>query len=420
MRILKINLHTIIFFLLITIGSYAIADEYHYINMLIGDRASGLGGAYTALSDDTAGCYYNPAGIAFASANSLSASVNAVSISKKIYKEALIGTNGDTYDWEQEFSSLLPNYFGILKKVGPGMLGLSYAVPDAINRRQKQIFSNIRSKYPSNPIDKYSLNMNDSDKTYLIGPSYAYSLSDSLSIGATLYVYYRDMEFIRNDLLEFDQGQHSFSNTYQTTKDWGYKPILGVIFEPIDKLALGLSISKIFITSSSDDLQYIARSSVDNSDPDDILFFPDLHLSSFDDDDFPLTASVGLAYFFSPKLLIAGDMAYYEGISGKESSFNFAIGTEYYFTDIYALRSGFYTDNANTSELSSNGVNQDEHVDIYGISLSLSRFSKNSSITLGFSYGIGNGEANVIQDSNAIYDVSIENISFYISSTYNY
>ncbi len=44
----------------------AAADELHYTNLLIGDRASGMGGAYTAVSDDATGLYYNPAGIAYA------------------------------------------------------------------------------------------------------------------------------------------------------------------------------------------------------------------------------------------------------------------------------------------------------------------------------------------------------------------
>ena len=55
------------------------ADENHYVNMLVGNRASGLGGAYTAVSDDPAGCFYNPAGIAFSPHLSISASVNAFS-----------------------------------------------------------------------------------------------------------------------------------------------------------------------------------------------------------------------------------------------------------------------------------------------------------------------------------------------------
>ena len=41
---------------------FAAADEDHYNNIIIGDRPAGMGGAYTAISDDPSGLYYNPAG----------------------------------------------------------------------------------------------------------------------------------------------------------------------------------------------------------------------------------------------------------------------------------------------------------------------------------------------------------------------
>ena len=59
------------------------ADENHYSNQLIGYRAAGLGGAYTAISDDPSGLYYNPAGIVYAQTSNLSASVNAFQCRRK-------------------------------------------------------------------------------------------------------------------------------------------------------------------------------------------------------------------------------------------------------------------------------------------------------------------------------------------------
>ena len=35
------------------------ADNAHYKNMLIGERAATMGGSYVAISDDSTGCYYN-------------------------------------------------------------------------------------------------------------------------------------------------------------------------------------------------------------------------------------------------------------------------------------------------------------------------------------------------------------------------
>ena len=82
----KITLYLIIITLLFTFcffhnnqlmaGGLSSVD-FNYINDHFGDRATGLGGAYTAISDDPSGAYYNPAGIVFAFDNQISLSVNS-------------------------------------------------------------------------------------------------------------------------------------------------------------------------------------------------------------------------------------------------------------------------------------------------------------------------------------------------------
>ncbi|HOS34133.1 MAG TPA: hypothetical protein PLO95_13180, partial [Spirochaetota bacterium] len=54
------------------------ADENHYINLFVGDRAAGLAGAYTAIADGPEGAFYNPAGLAYSSSKYFSLSVNAI------------------------------------------------------------------------------------------------------------------------------------------------------------------------------------------------------------------------------------------------------------------------------------------------------------------------------------------------------
>ena len=79
------------------------ADNAHYKNMLIGERAATMGGSYVAISDDSTGCYYNPAGIAYAVGDSLSGSGNMLHKMKTVYSEA-IGTE----DWVRESEALVP------------------------------------------------------------------------------------------------------------------------------------------------------------------------------------------------------------------------------------------------------------------------------------------------------------------------
>lgn len=402
-------------------ATMAFADDYHYVNLLVGNRASGLGGAYTALSDDPAGCFYNPAGISFASSDSLSASVNAFGTETKTYKDAMLTTNGGSKNWKQKSSSLLPNFFGVVKKIGPNAVGLSYAVTNSTLRRQDQSFSNIRSTLPNNAIERFEINIDDSDRTYLFGPSYAYRLLDNLSIGATLYVYYRDLKIIRNQLLLFEQGEHYFSNYYFTKVGWGLKPSLGVIWEPIDKLSVGLNLSKIYLSSNDTEDQLIQRDTtnqVDDFSNTDTISFKTSDSSKTGD--FPLETTLGLAYFASSSLLFSTDLRYYQDVKDREAVLNFALGTEYYFNEKWAVRGGFWSDFANTPKLSSNKVNQPEHIDLFGASVSLTYFQRQSSISLGCNYGFGDGEAQVVAGNSAIQDVEIGKMNLYLSAGYSF
>jgi long-chain fatty acid transport protein len=413
----------------ILLPSLVWADDFHYVNMLIGNRASGMGGAYTALSDDPAGCFYNPAGIAFVPHSSLSASVNAFAKSTKTYENALTNTDGRRLDWRKTSSSLLPNFFGLVRDVGGGKLGLSYAVTDSLDRRQKQTFHDIRSHDPANPIDTYAINLNNRDETYLFGPSYAHRLTEALSLGVTLYAYYRDKEIINNQLLTFSQGQHYWSNYYETQQDWGVRPMLGLVWEPWEKVALGASVSRVYILSSDKTHQTTLRDTVstgttevggqeiDFSDTDAIFFNSG---SSHDTDDFPYRTALGVAYFVSPRLLFTVDGVYHNAVDEKEAVWNFALGTEYYPWESVALRGGLFSDHANTAELSADKVNQMEHLDIYGASLSVSLFHHQSSVTLGTVYSRGEGEAQAVADSTVRQDVTIENLNFYLSASYRF
>ena len=395
------------------------ADDYHYRNLLVGSRATGLGGAYTALADDTAGCYYNPAGIALAPGTSISASMNAYQKSIKTYKGALQDTSGNKLDWEQDSSSLLPNFFGVVKKVGVGMLGLSYAVPDSIQRRQDQTFYNVQSSYPANPVDQFIINIDDTDTTYLFGPSYGVRIMDNLSIGATVYVYYRDKQIIRNQVLLFHNGEHYWSNYYDTQNDWGYRPMVGLIWEPLEKLSLGLTFAKTYVASSDRRQQELMRDTTDPAFADTDALRLSTTLSD-ETNDFPLTTTLGAAYFVSPRMLFAADVAYYEAVGDKEAVWNLSVGTEYYVTDNLALSVGLFTDMANTPELNPNMIYQPEHVDIYGLNMSVSFFHGHSSITVGGAYGYGRGDAQVVSRSTTIQDVDINNYALSLAAAYSF
>ena len=66
------------FLLVLSLFSLPVYASFaNYNSVLIGERAAGMGGAFTALSNDPAGCsFYNPATLTRMKGNKLSASVN--------------------------------------------------------------------------------------------------------------------------------------------------------------------------------------------------------------------------------------------------------------------------------------------------------------------------------------------------------
>ena len=229
--------------------------------MLIGERATGLGGAYTAIADDPSGLYYNPAGIVYSLGSKLSGSMNAFYHIKKRYEKAL-GNN----DWERSCATLLPNFFGVIQPISEGKFGFSYAVTDAMIEDQDQTFSNILiniesiedPNYPKPARSDMVINFNNEDRTYNFGPSYAWKASKNLAVGTTLYIHNRRKQKILNQYFTLKDGdeRHLQENEYYELNEWGIKPIIGLMWSPeAMKYSFGATLSRTFLFDSKTQLQ---------------------------------------------------------------------------------------------------------------------------------------------------------------------
>lgn len=389
------------------------ADEYHYNNMLIGERAAGMGGAYTAISDDPSGLYYNPAGIVYFTGSSLSASANAFHISSTKYKGVLGGA-----DWERTSSSLLPNFFGIVQPLGKGKIGFSYAVTDSMLEDQDESFTNVPG------FDRYVINFNRHDNTYKFGPSYAVDLGKKLSVGMTLYYHQRDVKWILNQETKSGANE-TWNNSYYESYERGVNPVLGIMWTPTDKLSVGLTARKTMIFESATRAQSTSWKTGQTS-----ILNPSgrKDIESDSKREYPLSTTLGIAYFPSNAVLVSGDFSYYEktkdDFAEREAIWNAALGTEYYFNQSWAIRAGLFSNKANTPDIKSGDIDKEDHVDLYGGSLSMTHFTRQSSITLGGSYSTGSGKAQVVADldgkARQIQDVELSAATVFLAASYSY
>lgn len=407
------------------VSQQASADEDHYLNQLIGDRAAGMGGAYTAISDDPAGTYYNPAGIVYAQSRNLTASANTFSTNQKKYSAVL----GGQYDWTRESYSLLPNFFGIVQPLGRGYIGLSFAAPDLMIEDQDQQFNdNFPSSIAGIDVDSYTINIHKKDNTYKFGPSYALELNKKIAIGFTAFMHYREKDLIKNEYVMLDHfnggntyKDYEWTNYYEESFEYGFEPILGIMWTPMDKLSLGLRLSQVQIYSSETTFQNTSRAeiqgTVTNSQP--------IMVNYETKREHPVKTTLGMAYFASDSLLLSGDLSYYSSVSdpffgNRAAAWDFALGMEWYFLPTAALRMGLFSQNANTAEVMAGGTNQNEHLDLVGLSASLTKFSGNSAITAGFAVNQGSGEAQVFANNATVQEVESLGYALYLSTSYSY
>ncbi len=402
----------------------AMADEFHYRDVLIGNRASAMGGAYTAISDDPSGLYYNPAGIVHADQLNLSGSVNAWHSTRVVYEDVM----GEGQDWERESGTLIPNFFGITQPIGPGVFGFSYVVTDAIQEDQDQTFTDLPNR------ERFTINLNNTQWVYKLGPSYAIKLNDQLSIGASFYFHFRDQEEINNQLVVVDSGDGPGSpgrdiewRYVQTQNDeWGIKPVIGLMWEPMERLAVGTSLRRATVRSADNYIQFVCHgASVSESTlcPEGDVDFVEARNNVRREH--PWEWRMGVAWFHSPRVVISGDLSYHSehfdavrGANGRtvEAVWNFAVGAEYYLRNDWAVRGGIFSNNANTPS----EVVEYDHVNLLGISASIARFTRNSSLDLGFSYASGTGEGQVLPVDRDTQTVRANSLTIFLSSSYTF
>lgn len=425
------------------------ADEYHYRDILIGDRAAGLGGAFTAVADDASGLYYNPAGVVYTTNPRISGSVSAYNHRTIEYSSLTKDNPGQK--WTRTSSGMVANYFGAMQPMGPGVAGFSIAIPNYDLEDQSEDFTNMSASrraskliYDSSTtntanIDHWNIDFNNEDRTTLFGFSYALPVSDTLSVGATLYGYSRKRETTTYQYIEIDENSKIYrQDMYQKiqTEETGVQPRLGVMWSPIEKLSVGMMIQSTFIfdqtptmrvsdvveientiTNTTEVKRYDHKGDEITSTSSNAGFRPSLY--GFADNDLPTEINVGVAFFPSSEWLYTADFSYATETDIYEATWNAAAGAEYFLSPTWAVRGGLFSNNANTPSKVS-AANPSDHVNMIGGAFSVSRYTPSSNITAGMNYSTGSGEANLFPSSQGeqhIQDVTINSLSIYISAS---
>ncbi|MCB1191782.1 MAG: hypothetical protein H7A23_09460 [Leptospiraceae bacterium] len=226
-------------------------DEFHSIDGLYGERASGLAGAYSALSDDPSGAYYNPGGLIFAVANRVSLSASGYNKTSKSFENLL----GFGQSYERKSSAYAPNLIGSLNVFGK--FAVAFTV---VNTRLEDFNQADQFYYPHffSQLNQITSDYTNNATQFLIGPSLSYRLSNRLGFGVSLY-YFNDRMRTRIDsrgVFTTDGFTTLTTNDARTTD--GLEPVFGWQYIVSKTLSLGLSVRRKFLNSKHRRTSYIS------------------------------------------------------------------------------------------------------------------------------------------------------------------
>ncbi len=434
-----------IVFLSLAWSSMGYSDQFHYQNLVIGDRAMGLGGAFGGVADDASGVFYNPAGLGFALTNDISGTASAFLARTITYEKAL-----GNLDFVEESNANPPVFFGILQKldnVSKGLaVGFAMMTTDAELKDQDDLIENqpITARYrggvqANSQIHRYHRTVNAQGTSFQTGLAAAKRISNGISVGLGLTLITVD-ELVQEYQDTRSQGYtkaadgtealsatvgHQTQNIRQKLTSKGLQSTLGVQAALGGKFSVGLTakagqwaqsdlelgFEQMQIGIPQDGSKAIADAIAASQR---VTVNADSTVKQFqmiqEKDEalgaMPAEARLGFAWFASTRALITTDVSWVDNVDdadpqfNKESISNVAAGFEYYLTPAIPIRLGAFTNNDARPRLDHRLQAQRDHIDYIGESLFLAWVQPNNQLAVGVVMQQGEGEAQKTGDLN--------------------
>jgi hypothetical protein len=388
------------------------ADDANFRPYLLGGRAAGMGGAFTALSDDGSGSYYNPGGLAFARHSSVSLSASVYGLISGSYHDAL----GPGHDYTYKDLNVFPVSTSAVRKVGEidpvtgvgkDTLVFSVFVPDAIHNDDRDTLN----------ANQNTFFLTQDSQTLWIGGGYARRFG-RVGVGAMGY-FLLGTQLQQLDLSAIgapatQTGPATSGNNFAlvtaridtTTEE--FLGALGVRFDATDNLRLGLSVYSPAVGTGSR-REFVRIAGADATNPGAMLVVNRDDLSATPT--LPVRVQLGGAWEEGP-WTFAADVIYLgareahfdenlasqglDALVERTQVFNVSVGGEYVLDDKYPLRAGFFTDLAGThspDELVGQRIPTNSiHLNRYGMSFSGGLRSEHVRTDVGINVLYGSGE----------------------------
>jgi hypothetical protein len=361
----------------------------------LGERGSGFGGAYTALADDSAGSWYNPAGPAFADGNSLSMSTSLYGLVAG-HTNALLGEGGDfTYST----LNLIPTTTASLWHLGPRregdlpsrwVLALNLYAPVSF-----QVSNRVEAERGNTVVS-----LSSNQRRLFAGPTVAVRITERFSLGASLYGQIDTYTFSLDLLKRFSDQPgvvNSFvdATVYRDYTAFGLTGAFGLRFEPVEHLTFGAMVqapsAALWGKGSVSSKQVVSNAAANASQASVVTHEVQVRQVV------PTQLRFGAAYQVKEKWSLALDVSVHlpltyrqltqdDGVSVDErlnANVNVALGGELHVAHGHVLRMGVFSDFSPYSTPTPTGEDTNDRLDSVGLSLAYALVTPATSTAFG-------------------------------------
>ncbi len=409
---------TVTFFILAVILSFAAAasaQDGRPVGQLFGDRAFGLGGAFTAFADDPSAAYYNPAGLAFGGDKMFAGSL-------QVFDQETLSLDGDfaprsdssaRASLDSATSGLFPTSGASLSKISDTQY-FSLASFTPLNRGVK--YTGVVTDTNRGLTHSVTLSTDTTEKRTLFGPAYGLRLTKELGIGAAIYLstYTLSRGSFRSKYIAENRNPNAttwsstsqYSERYDTDiETYAVAPVLSLLYRGENGVRFGALVAAPSTTLlGTATLSYRGFRFQNNG-----VVTSELDGTSDAKEPTTWSGRIGLGYEQARRFAISADVHMhlantvktfetpdrFSAILGIDPDIpetrdlttvvNYALGVEYYLTRNIPLRVGAFTNQSANPEIPSltSGVAYAPHLDEYGATVSFGYYGKKGSVHVG-------------------------------------
>lgn len=389
--------------------------------MLPGGRAALLGGAFTAVAADSSASFYNPAGLALIKGNRFDLTATSYASSALTYHEAV---NEEAFNERSEVT--YPSFVGATTRLGPMTLGYSYMTLDAHNIYQQDRYANISTE--DGAVHTYSRTYQERSAYIFGGGSAALSLTDSLSVGLSLFYYQRNLENSTHELVQLNGGGLVAINSTMNSLNTGAAGVYGVLWRRPSysigaSVRLGRSLSDRSVLLS-DTVAFDPEAPATNDANQPVPGVVNVTRQAQELDELnPSTYTLGAAFHPGRWLLVAADVLLHEGTKSLhkdlggadlQTTVNASFGVGQRLGPVELLV-GYFTNNSMYRAPRAGVANQPIHIDYTGhtggVGLDLGGFQGH----VGVVRQRGQGQAQIRNDDLSVQAVDGEVTTYLIS-----